>query len=93
MTTEEKTLSIEEISERLMDISEQVGFQMGEVENMPSCAVSDVEYTCGDIAGELDSIRSEIVDLSIDLGKQIVAPKGVAELNKAITELSAKLSK
>ena len=46
MTTEEKTLSIEEISEKL-----------------------------------------------IDLGKQIVAPKGVAELNKAITELSAKLSK
>ena len=93
MTTEEKTLSIEEISEKLMDISEQVGYQMNEVEDMPSRAVSDVGYTCGDIEGVLDSIRSQLVDLSIDLGKMIVAPEGVAELNKAITELSAKLSK
>ena len=91
MTTEEKTLSIEEISEKLMDISEQVGYQMNEVEDMPSRAVYDVEYTCGDISGELESIRSELVDLSIDLGKQTLAPKGVAELNKKMTELLGKL--
>jgi len=93
MTTEDKTLSIEEISEKLMDISEEVGNQSDEVGAINGVAVSDVEYTCGDIEGELDSIRSQLVDLSIDLGKQTLAPKGVAELNKAIAELSDKLSK
>ena len=93
MTTEEKTLSIEEISEKLMEIAEDVGNQADEVMAINDIAVSDVGYTCGDIEGVLDSIRSQLVDLSIDLGKMIVAPEGVAELNKAIAELSDKLSK
>jgi len=93
MTTEEKTLTIEEISEKLMEISDDIGNQALEVSAINDVAVSDVGYSCGDIEGELDGIRSQLVDLSIDLEKMIVAPKGVAELNKAIAELSDKLSK
>ena len=41
----------------------------------------------------LKNKKPSLFSLSIDLEKMIVAPKGVAELNKAIAELSDKLSK
>ena len=93
MTTEDKTLTIEDISEKLMEISEEVGNQGDEVGAISGVAVSDVEYTCGDIEGELDGIRSQLVDLSIDLGQIVVSPKGIEDLGKKIGELSEKLSK
>jgi hypothetical protein len=67
MITEDRILILKQISEQMTDLSDRIGSQEDDVDQLGFTSVNDVEYACGDITAELGDIRSQLLDLSIDI--------------------------